>query len=140
MFFKPGRGYPRGTCSVLSSELSPGFRLLDEPMVPAAYVSRLGICDLFLKLHIYQQPWELTRLRPELSRAGSHLLQLTPSLPSPSPSPNSLGWAFCSLVLRLCSWCCRLGRGWRTQQKVCGRELSLSSKGKHGCSCPLLPI
>lgn len=60
----------------------------------------------------------------------------SPSLRAPPPSRNSPGWAFLSLVPRQCSWCCGLGRGWRTRQKARGRELSLSSNGRHGSLAP----
>ena len=61
-----------------------------------------------------------------------HLPTAAPSLRVPPPSQNIPGWAFLSPVPRQCSWCCGLGRGWRTRQKARGRELSLSSNGRHG--------
>lgn len=134
MYLRPGRRY-HAVSPALGCHLA--FIGWMNPWSLRGVFPDWGIYDLLLKLHIHQQLWELTRLQPELSRAGPHLLQ--PSLPSQPPSGNSLGWAFCSLVPRQCSWCCRLGRGRRTKQKVCRRELSLSSKGEQGWNCPLLP-
>lgn len=117
--------------------VSLGFYWLDDPMMPAVCVSRLGIDDLCLRLHIRQQPWELTRLQPELSRASPHLPQ--PSLPSQPPSRNSLGWAFCSLVPRQCSWCCRLGRGGGRSRKSVGGSCLLVPKASKAVTAPSSP-
>lgn len=76
MYLRPGRRY-HAVSPALGCHLT--FIGWMNPWSLRGVFPGWGIYDLLLKLHIHQQLWELTRLQPELSRAGPHLLQ--PSLP-----------------------------------------------------------